>query len=163
MEYAQKVLAGKDIFSSSHVIYNPGVLLGHQDALETYLRGMIAKFDESTCLHFYCDWAVHNALCYFDFGVRDWPPNIEFVTHSQGSGAVNTLGMKSFQVMKEKKLFQNGIIYNWNYEVSPIVMHIDMYQELSAIYFWRSSKFIADFLEEKVKSVVPNLESILKS
>jgi len=144
-EYAQKVLSGNNIFQKKKVIYNPSVLLGHQGSLELYLRGMITKFDDSSCLLFYCDWAVHNALWYFDFEVRGWPLNIDFVAHSQGNGIVNTLGIKTFQKMKDKKLIKNGIIYNWNKKISPIVMHSDMYEELSPLYFWKLIKLIADF------------------
>merc|ERR1719362_866335 len=149
-EYAQKVLVGNDILQKNKVIYNPGVLLGHQGSLEIYLRGMITKFDDSSCLLFYCDWAVHNALWYFDFEVRGWPLKIDFVAHSQGNGIVNTLGIKSFQKMKDKKLIKNGVIYNWNYNVSPIVIHTDMYEELSALYFWKSARLMADF-KDKMK------------
>jgi len=124
--------------------------MGGQVAIETYLRAMVAEFDETKCKMKGCDQGFHNYLLYSH--KLDGAAGIRSVkVHAQGDGIINNLG-----VMRTKPLSEWGIfdvdrkeVLNWDKSVSPVVHQFDRDNELNNVIKERKRQMAKKWKEQR--------------
>lgn len=120
-------------FSNKAIICS-GSTMGEQVAIESYLRGMVAQFDNTKCKMKGCDQGFHNYLWYSGElskaqGVR------EVIVSEQGKGIINNLAVLRTKPLREWGILNefNGTIevLNWDKSVSAVAHQYDRDKEMN--------------------------------
>jgi hypothetical protein len=128
-----------------------GSTFGGQPAIRTYTSAMVHQFDVTNCTVYGCDQGHHNFLISANQLVGG--PNITSVRiYEQGHGTVNTLGLlmtedanlTSLGILKE-----DGLVYNTDGTVSPIIHQFDRDPDLVKIMELRKNKLLQEWNERR--------------
>jgi hypothetical protein len=126
-----------------------GSTMGQQVAMESYLRAMIAQFDETKCALKGCDQGFHNYL-YYSNSLNKLKEIRTVVEFEQGTGIINNLGILRSKPLREWGILnENNVVLNWDGKVSPVAHQFDRDDELNkhlkavrrdyATKFWASN------------------------
>ena len=126
-----------------------GSTMGNQDAIETYLRAMVAQFDATTCKQKGCDQGFHNYLYYSgQLGkVNDETTSVDaiskLVLHEQGKGIINNLGALRTKPLKEWGIYdaEKELVLNWDGSTSPVAHQYDRDEEVNIMVKGKKRKF----------------------
>ena len=126
-----------------------GSTMGNQDAIETYLRAMVAQFDITSCKQKGCDQGFHNYLYYSgQLGkVDDETTSIgaisKLVVHEQGRGVINNLGALRTKPLKEWGIYNAGkeLVINWDGSASPVAHQYDRDKEVNNMVKGKKKEF----------------------
>jgi len=134
-----------------------GSTLGNQDAIETYLRAMVAEYDTTLCKSKGCDQGFHNYLYYSGkLGTVNSGSNVEgiskVIVHEQGKGIINNLGALRTKPLSEWGLYnaKKELVLNWDGTTSAVAHQYDRDKEANNMvkgkkrYFeqqWKASKY----------------------
>mmetsp|Transcript_23935 Transcript_23935/g.39464 ORF Transcript_23935/g.39464 Transcript_23935/m.39464 type:complete len:680 (+) Transcript_23935:107-2146(+) len=126
-----------------------GSTMGNQDAIETYLRAMVAQFDSTKCKSKGCDQGFHNYLYYSgQLGkVDDETTSVgsisKLVVHEQGKGAINNLGALRTKPLKEWGMYdaEKELVLNWDGSTSPVAHQYDRDKEVNIMVKAKKKEF----------------------
>ena len=110
-----------------------GSTIGNQDAIETYLRAMVAEYDATLCKQKGCDQGFHNYLYYS--GKLEKSLNTEgiskIIVHEQGKGIINNLGAMRTKPLTEWGLYdaKRELVLNWDGTTSRVAHQYDRDKE----------------------------------
>jgi len=125
---------GLDTVSShfSSPILCSGTTMGERIAIESYLRAMVAQFDETQCMVKGCDQGFHNYLYHSKLLQRTKGVG-KIVIYEQGKGIINNLGLLRTKPLRDWGLFdvESGKVLNWNGSLSAVVHQFDRDDELN--------------------------------
>ena len=118
-----------------------GSTMGNQDAIETYLRAMVAQFDATSCKMKGCDQGFHNYLYYSgQLGkVDDETTSVgaisKLVVYEQGKGVINNLGALRTKPLKEWGMYdaEKELVLNWDGSTSPVAHQYDRDKEVNVM------------------------------
>ena len=136
-----------------------GSTLGRQVAVESYLRAMVAQFDETGCMSKGCDQGFHNYL-HYSGSLESLGGIKRVIVNQQGRGIINNLGL-----LREKPLREQGVletseetrnvggmrVLNWDGSPSSVVHQFDRDKELNKVMNLRRKELILDW--KKVKQL----------
>jgi hypothetical protein len=113
-----------------------GSTIGNQDAIETYLRAMVAEYDATLCKQKGCDQGFHNYLYYSGkLGTVNNESKNEgiskIIVHEQGKSIINNLGALRTKPLKEWGLYdtEKQLILNWDGTTSAVAHQYDRDKE----------------------------------
>jgi hypothetical protein len=126
-----------------------GSTMGNQDAIETYLRAMVAQFDTTSCKSKGCDQGFHNYLYYSgQLGkVHDETTSVgainKLVLHEQGTGIINNLGALRTKPLKEWGMYdaEKELVLNWDGSTSPVAHQYDRDKEVNIMVKSKKKQF----------------------
>lgn len=126
-----------------------GSTMGNQDAIETYLRAMVAQFDATSCKSKGCDQGFHNYLYYSgQLGkVNDEATSVgaitKLVVHEQGKGIINNLGALRTKPLKEWGMYdaEKELVLNWDGSTSPVAHQYDRDKEVNIMVKIKKKQF----------------------
>jgi len=128
-----------------------GSTMGNQDAIETYLRAMVAQFDATGCKMKGCDQGFHNYLYYSgQFGKVDDETTSssvgaisKLVVHEQGKGVINNLGALRTKPLKEWGMYdaEKELVLNWDGSTSPVAHQYDRDKEVNVMVKIKKKQF----------------------
>ena len=106
--------------------------MGEQVAIESYLRGMVAQFDNTKCKLKGCDQGFHNYL-YYSGGLSNVKGIRGVVMSEQGKGIINNLGVLRSKPLSEWGLLDENTtkVLNWDKSVSAVAHQFDRDDELN--------------------------------
>lgn len=106
--------------------------MGERIAIESYLRAMVAQFDETQCMVKGCDQGFHNYLYHSKLLQRTKGVG-KIVIYEQGKGIINNLGLLRTKPLRDWGLFdvESGKVLNWNGSLSAVVHQFDRDDELN--------------------------------
>lgn len=115
-----------------------GSTMGNQDAIETYLRAMVAQFDVTNCKSKGCDQGFHNYLYYSgQLGKVDGDNHVDAISklfvHEQGKGIINNLGALRTKPLEEWGMYnkEKELVLNWDGSTSPVAHQYDRDKEVN--------------------------------
>mmetsp|Transcript_28365 Transcript_28365/g.59908 ORF Transcript_28365/g.59908 Transcript_28365/m.59908 type:complete len:662 (-) Transcript_28365:193-2178(-) len=113
-----------------------GSTIGNQDAIETYLRAMVAQYDATLCKSKGCDQGFHNYLYYSgQLGSADEGNEgiSNVIVHEQGKGIINNLGALRTKPLKEWGLYdaEKELVLNWDGSISAVAHQYDRDKEVN--------------------------------
>lgn len=150
---------GRDIvspFFDSMVICS-GSTIGNQDAIETYLRAMVAEYDATLCKQKGCDQGFHNYLYYSGkLRVDNEQKNegiSKLIVHEQGKSIINNLGALRTKPLKEWGLYDadKQLILNWDGTTSAVAHQYDRDKEVGKVVKGKKREFNQQWNLRKVK------------
>jgi len=125
-----------------------GSTIGNQDAIETYLRAMVAEYDATLCKSKGCDQGFHNYLYYSGkLGTVDNGSNAEgiskVIVHEQGKGIINNLGALRTKPLKEWGLYnaEKQLVLNWDGTTSAVAHQYDRDKEVNIMVKGKKRQF----------------------
>jgi len=126
-----------------------GSTMGNQDAIETYLRAMVAQFDATSCKSKGCDQGFHNYLYYSgQLGkVDDETTSVgaisKLLVHEQGKGVINNLGALRTKPLKEWGMYdaEKELVLNWDGSTSPVAHQYDRDKEVNIMVKGKKKQF----------------------
>ncbi|KAL7539896.1 hypothetical protein ACHAXR_009692 [Thalassiosira sp. AJA248-18] len=125
-----------------------GSTIGNQDAIETYLRAMVAEYDATLCKSKGCDQGFHNYLYYSGkLGAKDNEGNTEGISkvlvHEQGKGIINNLGALRDKPLKEWGLYnaEKQLVLNWDGTTSAVAHQYDRDKEVNVMVKGKKREF----------------------
>lgn len=122
-----------------------GSTMGERDALDVYLRRMVAEFDRTNCRLMGCDQGFHNYL-YYSGALAGLNTRV----HPQGRGAINNLGaLRKTPLSKRNILDDEKRVLNYDGSVSPVAHQFDRDDELRQIVNQRKKEFLSDWKKER--------------
>lgn len=135
-----------------------GSTMGNQDAVETYLRAMVAQFDATNCKSKGCDQGFHNYLYYSgQLGKVDNKTSVDSIlklfVHEQGKGIINNLGALRSKPLKEWGLYDAGreLVLNWDGSTSPVAHQYDRDKEVNMMVREKKRRFEQQWRQTKTK------------
>lgn len=112
--------------------------MGHQVAIESYLRAMVAEFDATGCKSKGCDQGFHNYLYYSGklgmMGSNDHVEGIsKVIVYDQGKGIINNVAALRDKSLKEWGLYDAGqeLVLNWDGSTSAVAHQYDRDKEVN--------------------------------
>eukprot|EP00553_Chaetoceros_curvisetus_P002417 CAMPEP_0204613694 /NCGR_PEP_ID=MMETSP0717-20131115/1624_1 /ASSEMBLY_ACC=CAM_ASM_000666 /TAXON_ID=230516 /ORGANISM="Chaetoceros curvisetus" /LENGTH=430 /DNA_ID=CAMNT_0051626197 /DNA_START=1 /DNA_END=1293 /DNA_ORIENTATION=- len=143
---------GKDVvlpFYDKPIICS-GSTMGEQIAIESYLRGMVAQFDNTKCKLKGCDQGFHNYI-YYSGGLSNVKGIRDVVVHEQGKGIINNLGVLRNKPLKEWGLVEGETmrVLNWDKSVSAVAHQYDRDDELSKHMKGIKRQYLKSYWAEK--------------
>lgn len=128
-----------------------GSTFGGQPAIRTYTSAMVHQFDVTNCTVYGCDQGHHNFLISANQLVGG--PNITSVRiYEQGRGTVNTLGLlmtDDVNLTSLGVLKKDGLVYNTDGSVSPIIHQFDRDPDLVKIMELRKNQLLQQWNERR--------------
>ncbi len=125
-----------------------GSTIGNQDAIETYLRAMVAQFDTTLCKTKGCDQGFHNYLYYSGkLGKAGSKGSIEgiseVIVHDQGKGIINNLAALRMKPLSEWGLYdaKRELVLNWDGSTSAVAHQYDRDPEVTVMVKKRKQQF----------------------
>lgn len=126
-----------------------GSTMGNQDAIETYLRAMVAQFDATSCKMKGCDQGFHNYLYYSgQLGkVDDETTSVgaisKLLVYEQGKGVINNLGALRTKPLKEWGMYDadKELVLNWDGSTSPVAHQYDRDKEVNVMVKMKKKLF----------------------
>eukprot|EP00804_Cyclotella_cryptica_P005342 CCRYP_017423-RA/>CCRYP_017423-RA protein AED:0.03 eAED:0.03 QI:394/1/1/1/1/1/3/123/599 len=117
-----------------------GSTIGHQVAIEAYLRAMVAQFDSTNCKSKGCDQGFHNYL-YYSGQLGDESGEVKargiskVTVHEQGRGIINNLAALRDKPLSEWGLYDAGreVVLNWDGSISAVAHQYDRDKEVNAV------------------------------
>ena len=135
--------------------------MGHQDAIETYLRAMVAEFDATGCKSKGCDQGFHNYLYYSGKLGDDKDENIiegisKVIVHEQGKGIINNLGALRDKPLSEWGLYNadKELVLNWDGSTSAVAHQYDRDKEVNAMVKRKKRLFQQQWTDHKAKTAL---------
>jgi len=122
-----------------------GSTIGNQDAIETYLRAMVAEYDTTLCKQKGCDQGFHNYLYYS--GKLEKSLNTEgiskIIVHEQGKGIINNLGAMRTKPLTEWGLYDSKreLVLNWDGTTSRVAHQYDRDKEANIMVKNKKKQF----------------------
>jgi len=122
-----------------------GSTIGNQDAIETYLRAMVAEYDATLCKQKGCDQGFHNYLYYS--GKLEKSLNTEgiskIIVHEQGKGIINNLGAMRAKALTEWGLYdaKRELVLNWDGTTSRVAHQYDRDKEANIMVKNKKKQF----------------------
>lgn len=117
-----------------------GSTIGNQNAIETYLRAMVAQFDATLCKSKGCDQGFHNYLYYSGkLGTSGSKVSVEgiskVIVHDQGKGIINNLAALRIKPLREWGLYdaKRELVLNWDGTTSAVAHQYDRDMEVSVM------------------------------
>lgn len=125
--YGQKAVSP---FFDKQVICS-GSTIGNQDAIETYLRAMVAEYDATLCKSKGCDQGFHNYLYYSSKLEAGTEGISKVIVHDQGKGIINNLGALRDKPLSEWGLYdaKKELFLNWDGTTSAVAHQYDRDKE----------------------------------
>lgn len=138
-----------------------GSTMGNQDAIETYLRAMVAQFDATSCKMKGCDQGFHNYLYYSgQLGkVNDETTSVgaisKLVVYEQGKGVINNLGALRTKPLKEWGMYdaEKEVVLNWDGSTSPVAHQYDRDKEVNVMVKIKKKQFEQQWRLGKLNTV----------
>lgn len=129
-----------------------GSTIGNQDAIETYLRAMVAEYDATLCKQKGCDQGFHNYLYYskkLDPAGGGAEGISSLTVHEQGRGIINNLGALRTKPLREWGMYdpERALVLNWDGSTSRVAHQMDRDKEVNAMIKLRKKEF-----EQKLKT-----------
>ncbi|KAL9182721.1 hypothetical protein ACHAXT_004000 [Thalassiosira profunda] len=126
-----------------------GSTIGNEDAIETYLRAMVAEYDATLCKSKGCDQGFHNYLYYSgklgleDSGSAAVEGIAKVVVHEQGKGIINNLGALRTKPLKERGMYdaEKEIVINWDGSTSAVAHQYDRDKEVNVMVKGKKRQF----------------------
>jgi hypothetical protein len=125
-----------------------GSTIGNQNAIETYLRAMVAQFDTTLCKSKGCDQGFHNYLYYSGkLGTTGSEGGVEgiskVIVHDQGKGIINNLAALRTRPLSEWGLYDSKreLVLNWDGTTSAVVHQYDRDKEVNVMVKGRKRQF----------------------
>ena len=137
-----------------------GSTVGNQDAIETYLRAMVAQFDATLCKSKGCDQGFHNYLFYSGKlrttgGKRSSVEGISLVfVHDQGKGIINNLAALRTKPLSEWGLYdvKTELVLNWDGTTSVVAHQYDRDKEVNSMVKRKKREFESHWKD--IKSLI---------
>jgi len=128
-----------------------GSTMGEGIAIESYLRVMVAQFDNTNCKLKGCDQGFHNYLHYS--GALDHAKGIsEVKVFEQGKGIINNLALLRSKPLREWGLLNSEMgVLNWNGSVSNVAHQFDRDDELNKFVKGKRKEFTSDWEKRRAK------------
>jgi len=124
-----------------------GSTIGNQDAIETYLRAMVAEYDTTLCKSKGCDQGFHNYLYYSGkLGATDGS-SVEgiskVIVHDQGKGIINNVAALRDKPLKELGLYnaEKQLVLNWDGTTSAVAHQYDRDKEANIMVKGKKRQF----------------------
>jgi len=150
--YGQKVVSP---YFKEPVICS-GSTIGNQDAIETYLRAMVAEYDATLCKQKGCDQGFHNHL-YYSGKLRTVDNEInegisKVYVHEQGKGIINNLGALRTKPLKDWGLYdpERQLVLNWDGTTSAVAHQYDRDKEANMMVKGKKRAFKQQWKLRKV-------------
>mmetsp|Transcript_45668 Transcript_45668/g.97070 ORF Transcript_45668/g.97070 Transcript_45668/m.97070 type:complete len:721 (-) Transcript_45668:21-2183(-) len=124
-----------------------GSTIGNQDAIETYLRAMVAEFDTTLCKSKGCDQGFHNYLYYSGKLGADDTSKVEgiskVIVHEQGKGIINNVAALREKPLKEWGLYdaEKQRVLNWDGTTSAVAHQYDRDKEVNIMVKGKKRQF----------------------
>lgn len=123
-----------------------GSTIGNQDAIETYLRAMVAEYDTTLCKSKGCDQGFHNYLYYsgkLNADSGDVEGISKVIVHEQGKGIINNLGALRTKPLQEWGMYdaEKQLVLNWDGSTSPVAHQYDRDKEVNIMVKAKKRQF----------------------
>lgn len=125
-----------------------GSTIGNQDAIETYLRAMVAEFDATLCKSKGCDQGFHNYLFYSGkLGSTEGSNAVEGISkvfvHDQGKGIINNLAALRAKPLSEWGLYntKTELVLNWDGATSVVAHQYDRDKQVNTMVKRKKREF----------------------
>lgn len=128
-----------------------GSTIGNQDAIETYLRAMVAEYDSTLCKQKGCDQGFHNYL-YYSGKLKPVEGIAKIIVHEQGKGIINNLGALRTKPLKEWGLYdaKRKLVLNWDGSTSAVAHQYDRDKEANIMVKGKKKQFEQDWKASKL-------------
>mmetsp|Transcript_1744 Transcript_1744/g.3821 ORF Transcript_1744/g.3821 Transcript_1744/m.3821 type:complete len:706 (+) Transcript_1744:99-2216(+) len=135
-----------------------GSTMGHQVAIETYLRAMVAEFDATSCKSKGCDQGFHNYLYYSGkLGKEGSGNHVEgiskVIVQEQGKGIINNLAALREKTLQEWGLYDPSkeLVLNWDGSTSAVAHQYDRDKEVNLMVKGKKKIFEENWNSSKKK------------
>jgi len=125
-----------------------GSTIGNQDAIETYLRAMVAEYDATLCKSKGCDQGFHNYLYYSGkLGTKGNASGVEgisnVIVHEQGKGIINNVAALRDKSLSELGLYdaKRELVLNWDGTTSAVAHQYDRDKEANIMVKGKKRQF----------------------
>ena len=132
-----------------------GSTIGNQDAIETYLRAMVAEYDATLCKQKGCDQGFHNYLYYSGkLRAADSEGIAKVIVHEQGKSIINNLGALRTKPLKEWGLYdaEKQLVLNWDGTTSAVAHQYDRDKEANVMVKGKKREFSTKWSLRKRKT-----------